>query len=65
MVKPHTNGPESPYLLEVQRPVLRVRLQERVAPICQGLDRFRQPAVSPPEPRVGMVLHSALVRPAR
>jgi len=59
----YPHGPEAVDLLEVQRGVVGIRLQESKSAICEGLDVFRKGAVRTPEVRSGLVDHKSVERP--
>ena len=59
----HPDGPVPSDLLEVQRRMPGVRLQDAEVLVGQLLDVLRQPAVVLPEVGVGMITHSSEQRP--
>src|SRR5436853_6009492 len=59
-----THGPEPARLLEMQRRVTRVPLEQREIRVCQLLNFGREPLVKVPEFWIGPVPHRSLQRPS-
>lgn len=63
-MNPHANGPDWPYLLEMQRGVLRIVFKERVILVGQFPNFLGQSLVGLPEFWCGVMNHNGVVRPS-